>query len=256
MIERDHINRFQGARTTDSPAAWQHRDDPRVREQLTIRYLPFAKRLARRYRGACEPVEDLEQVASMALVKAIDRYEPERGISFHSFAVPTILGELKRYFRDCGWSVHMPRGIQDLAIKVERASRTLTAKSGHAPTVNELAEYLELSIEDVLDAIEAAAAHHSISLETPRDDGEGHSATLGDTLGQEDERFEMVDLSASIAQAAAHLPKREREVLALKFAGDQVQTQIAARIGVSQMQVSRIMRRALDRLAAAIDVEN
>lgn len=231
---------------------WQREGDRRAREQLVLRYLPVAKRLARRYRGACEPLEDLEQVASLGLVKAIDRYEPGRGISFQSFAVPTILGELKRYFRDCGWSVHMPRGIQDLAIKVERASRTLTAGTGHAPTINELAEYLELSKQEVLEAIEAAAAHHSISLETPCDDGEGHAPTLGDTLGEEDGRFETVELGASIAQAAAHLPERERQVLALKFVGDRVQTQIAQEIGVSQMQVSRIMRRALSRLAAEV----
>lgn len=240
---------------TDLFLRWQRHGDQRAREQLVVRYLPIAKRLARRYRGACEPLEDLEQVASLGLVKAIDRYQTGRGISFRSFAVPTILGELKRYFRDCGWCVHMPRGIQDLAIKVERANRTLTAKSGHSPTVNELAEYLELGKEDVLAAIEAAAAHHSISLETPCDDGEGHTPTLGDMLGQEDGRFETVELGASIAQAAGRLSERERQVLALKFVGDRVQTQIAEEIGVSQMQVSRIMRRALSRLASEVGAE-
>jgi RNA polymerase sigma-B factor len=227
---------------------WQQGGDRRAREALVERYLPLARKLARRYSGAREPFDDLLQVASLGLVKAVDRFDIDRGTAFSSFAVPTILGELKRYFRDLGWSVHVPRGAQEQALKVEDAQQTLTARSGRPPSVQELAEYLELSVEDVLEALETAAAHHSSSLDIARDDGEGESGTLVDAYGEEDDRFEIVEASATIATAARHLSPRERRVLALRFVEDLTQTQIAETIGVSQMQVSRILRRALARL--------
>jgi RNA polymerase sigma-B factor len=232
---------------------WQRDQDRHAREQLVTRYLPLAKKLARRYRGAHEPLDDLVQVASLGLVKAIDRYDPDRANGFQSYAVPTILGELKRYFRDCGWAVHVPRGTQERAISVEAAQRELTARSGRAPTFTELAEYLELSVEDVLDALEASTAHHAVSFDTPHDDGDGDVGTLGDSIGQVDERFELVDLGACIEKASKNLSERERKVLALRFLEDQAQTKIAEQIGVSQMQVSRILRKALNQLAEAVD---
>jgi RNA polymerase sigma-B factor len=234
---------------------WQEHGDRQARDELVARFLPLARKLARRYSGAREPFDDLLQVASLGLVKAVDRFDTERGTAFSSFAVPTILGELKRYFRDLGWSVHVPRGAQELALKVEEAKQQLTAKSGRPPSVQELGAYLELSIEDVVDAMEAAAAHHCVSLDTPRDDGEGESGTLADAFGQEDERLEMVDATVSIAAAAKHLPARERRVLVLRFVEDRTQTQIAEIIGVSQMQVSRILRRALAQLRELTDAE-
>src|SRR3989440_255123 len=142
---------------------WQKSGDQRAREELVNRFLPLARNLARRYAGAREPFDDLLQVASLGLVKAIDRFDVERGAAFSSFAVPTILGELKRYFRDLGWSVHVPRGAQERALKVEEAEQKLTTQHGRPPTVPELAEYLELSLEDVLDALETAGAHHALS---------------------------------------------------------------------------------------------
>lgn len=211
--------------------------------------MPLARKLARRYQGAREPLEDLVQVASLGLVKAIDRFDADRGTAFSSFAVPTILGELKRYFRDLGWAIHVPRGAQERALKVEEVQRKLTVANGRTPTVLQLAEYMELSVEEVLDALEAAAAHHAISLDTPRDDGEGDTGTLADAFGEEDKRFEQVDAGVSIADAAQSLTERERQVLALRFVEDQTQTQIAEIVGVSQMQVSRILRRALSRLS-------
>ncbi len=235
---------------------WRQHGDQRAREQLVERYLPIARKLAHRYRGAYEPPEDLIQVASLGLVKAIDRYDPTRGAGFQSFAVPTILGELKRYFRDCGWAVHMPRGVQELAIKVERAQRELAAETGRVPTYQQLAGYLELSIEDVLDAAEASAAHHSVSFEAPREDADGDASTLGDSIGEIDHRFEMVDLGACVEKAAKKLPERDRQVLALSFLADQTQTQIAEQIGVSQMQVSRILNRALTELSSAVEADS
>jgi len=227
---------------------WQKQRDERAREELVGRFLPLARNLARRYAGAREPFEDLMQVASLGLVKAVDRFDVARGVAFSSFAVPTILGELKRYFRDLGWSVHVPRGAQEQALKVEEAQQKLTSRSGRPPSVQQLAEYLEISVEDVLDALETANAHHSASLDAPRDDGEGESGTLADAFGQDDGRFELVDASVTISAAAKQLSARERRVLALRFISDMTQTQIASEIGVSQMQVSRILRRALGRL--------
>src|SRR5437764_4374136 len=224
---------------------WQKSGDQRARAELVNRFLPLARNLARRYAGAREPFDDLLQVASLGLVKAIDRFDTERGAAFSSFAVPTILGELKRYFRDLGWSVHVPRGAQEQALKVQEAQERLTSRSGRPPTVNELAEYLELEVEDVLDALETAAAHHSASLDAPREDREDESGSLVDVFGAEDGRYELVEEATTISVAARELTPRERRVLALRFAGDMTQTQIAREIGVSQMQVSRIPRRAL-----------
>src|SRR5438309_4762186 len=189
---------------------WQQHGDRRAREELIERFLPLARKLARRYAGPREPFEDLMQVASLGLVKAVDRFDTSRGTAFSSFAVPTILGELKRYFRDLGWSVHVPRGAQEQALKVQEAHERLTTKTGRPPTVNELAEYLELSVEDVLDALETAAAHHSTSLDAPREDGEEEAGTLVDVFGQEDGRYELVDETVTISAAAHQLSARER----------------------------------------------
>jgi RNA polymerase sigma-B factor len=213
---------------------WQKFGEQRAREELVERFLPLARNLARRYAGAREPFDDLLQVASLGLVKAIDRFDIDRGAAFSSFAVPTILGELKRYFRDLGWSVHVPRGAQEAALKVQEAQERLTTRTGRPPTVSELAEYLELSTEEVLDA--------------PREDGDEESGTLVDVFGDVDARYELVEETVTISAAARQLSDRERKVLALRFVDDMTQTQIAQEIGVSQMQVSRILRRALNQL--------
>jgi RNA polymerase sigma-B factor len=227
---------------------WHVHQDRRARDELVQRFLPLARKLARRYNGAREPFDDLLQVACLGLVKAVDRYDLGRGTAFSSFAVPTILGELKRYFRDLGWAVHVPRGAQELAVKVEDAQQKLSARGGHAPTIHELAQYLELDVADVLDALETARAHHASSLDAPHDDGEGESGSLVDSFGTEDRDLQLADDRVTVGEAARHLSKREREVLRLRFIHDLTQTQIADRIGVSQMQVSRILRRAIMRL--------
>jgi RNA polymerase sigma-B factor len=217
------------------------------------RFLPLARKLARRYAGAREPFEDLLQVASLGLVKAVDRYDPSRGTAFSSFAVPTILGELKRYFRDLGWAVHVPRGAQEQAVRVEEAQNRLTSRTGHSPTLQELAEYLELSIEEVLDSLETSRAHHASSLDAPYDDGEGETGAVVDRFGVEDVHLRLADERLTVGAAARELPSREREILMLRFVRDLTQTQIATEIGVSQMQVSRILRRALARLSELTD---
>ena len=229
-------------------ARWQQDHDQAARDELVDRFLPLARKLARRYTGAHEPFEDLLQVASYGLLKALDRFDPDRGTAFSSFAVPTIVGELKRYFRDLGWSAHVPRGAQELALKVQRAQEKLTTKTGRSPTVAELAQYLELSIEDVLEGLEAAAAHHSASLDAPHDDGDDESGTLVDTIGQQDAGFQLAEDRTTVATAMLALPERDRQVLQLRFFEDRTQSEIASQIGVSQMQISRILRRAITTL--------
>jgi RNA polymerase sigma-B factor len=232
-------------------ARWQQQRDPAAREALVQRFMPLTRSLAHRYNRSSEPFEDLLQVASVGLLKALDRFDHERGYSFPSFAVPTILGEMRRYFRDCGWSVHVPRGDQERALKVRSAQETLTNERGHAPTVNQLAVYLELDVEQVIDALQATEAYETLSLDAPRPGGEGEiTTTYGDSMGHEDERYELVELDATIVAALKHVPARERAMLHMRFVEELTQTEIAARIGISQMQVSRLLRRSLDQLRA------
>jgi RNA polymerase sigma-B factor len=220
-----------------------------VREELVERFMPLARRLASRYAGGAEPFDDLVQVASVGLVKAIDRFDPERGTAFSTFAVPTILGELKRHFRDRGWSVHVPRDVQERILRVERAGSELPAKLGHAPTVREIAERIEASEEDVLEAMHAAQGHHAVSLDaaSTMPDGEEPSP-LGDRIGEEDPQYETVEYGAAIAPVLADIPERDRHVLHLRFVEDMTQSEIAERVGVSQMHVSRILRATVERL--------
>lgn len=230
---------------------WQQQGDTAAREALVQRFMPLTRSLARRYDRSSEPFEDLLQVASVGLLKALDRFDLERGYSFPSFAVPTILGEMRRYFRDCGWSVHVPRGDQERALKVRNAQETLTNERGHAPTVNQLAVYLELDIEQVIDALHATEAYETMSLDAPRPGGDGEGATTyGDSMGQVDARYELVELDATIVTALEHVPARERAMLHMRFVEELTQTEIAARVGISQMQVSRLLRRSLDQLRA------
>lgn len=236
-------------------ARWHQQQDQRAREELVWRFLPLARMLASRYNGRGEPFDDLVQVASLALVKAIDRFDPARGNAFTSFAVPTILGELKRHFRDTGWSAHVPRATQELALRVQNAQERISAETGCSPTVHDLAEYLELTIEEVVDALEAANAHRAASLEIQVDSEDDGTRTLADTLGHEDAGFELVEGTQTIARAASELSEVERQVLALRFFENLTQTEIAKRVGVSQMQVSRLLRRALEQLATLTDPE-
>jgi len=227
---------------------WQQEGDETAREELVEKFMPLARSLARRYGRSSEPFEDLLQVASLGLLKAVDRFDPRRGNSFPSFAVPTILGEMRRYFRDSGWAVHMPRGTQERVLKVRVAQERLTNERGHAPTVGHLAEYLELDTEEILDTLQALQAYETLSLDAPPPSAEEETMTYGDALGHDDERYELVELDATVTAALAHIPARERLILRMRFVEDLTQTEIAARVGVSQMQVSRLLRRSLDQL--------
>ena len=224
--------------------------EPAVREELVERFMPLARRLAARYRGDREPLEDLVQVASLGLVKALDRFDPGRGVAFSSYAVPTILGELKRHFRDRGWAVRVPRDLQERIARVERAAAELPAKLGRVPSVNEISRELELDPEDVLEAMEGAQAHHAMSLDAQQQTEEGEGVPMSERVGTQEPGFETVEYGVAVEDVVASLSERDRRVLHLRFVEDLTQTQIAERVGVSQMHVSRILRSALERLRA------
>lgn len=227
---------------------WRRDRNREARDELIARFLPLARKLARRYVQSSEPYDDLVQVASLGLVKAVERFDPDRGFAFTSFAVPTIVGELKRYFRDTGWAIHVDRGAQERARKIGEAQQAISARTGRPPRVDELAQYLELSEEEVLDGLQVAEAYGTVSLDAPLP-GEEESATSRlESIGDEDERLDLVDVQTTIFAAAKHLPQREREILYLRFGLDLTQSEIAERVGVSQMQVSRLLRRSLQRL--------
>src|SRR4051794_11033900 len=224
-----------------------------MRDALVTRFLPLARQLARRYQRGNEPFDDLVQVASLGLVKAVDRYDPDRGVAFSSYAVPTILGELKRYFRDSGWAVHVPRGLQERVMKTDEVVSKLTVKLSRAPSVAEVAQEMDLDLEEVLEAMDASQAYDAVSLEAGRDSDRPDEGTIGDTLGAEDERIELIEYGATIAATLSALPERDRLVLKLRFVDDLTQSEIAEKVGVSQMQVSRLIRRALERLRTVAD---
>ncbi len=232
---------------------WQRDRDERAREALVNRFLPLAKSLARRYMRSNEPYDDLVQVASLGLVKAIERFDHTRGFAFTSFAVPTIVGELKRYFRDTGWALHVDRSAQERARKIIDAEARISAEIGRSPTVVELGQYLEMSDEDVLEGLETAEAYEALSLDAPVQSGEGEASSRGDLMGGDDESFGRVETQASLFAAARHLTKRERQIIFLRFEEDLTQSEIAARVGISQMQVSRLLRQSLKRMRELTD---
>jgi RNA polymerase sigma-B factor len=231
-------------------ACWQQNGDQAAREALVERFMPLARSLARRYDRSSEPYEDLLQVAALGLLKAMDRFDPGRGPSFASFAIPTILGEMRRYFRDSGWSLHVPRGDKERALKVRDAQEAFANEHGHAPTVSQLAQYLELEDEQVIDALLAIQAYESLSLDAPRPGAEDEAITYGDSVGENDARYELIELDATVVAVLDQIPPRERQILRMRFVDGLTQTQIATRVGVSQMQVSRLLRRSLDQLRA------
>jgi RNA polymerase sigma-B factor len=228
-------------------------DDPAARAALAERFLPMARMLARRYHGGGEPLDDLVQVASLGLLKAIDRFDPERGIAFSTFAVPTILGELKRHFRDKGWSLRVPRDLQELTARVERASNLLLHELQRAPTPSELAERLGVSVEQVVEAHQAASAQRADSLDRVSSRDDGDELHVMDSLGSEDPGYRQAEQSATLGSLMSVLNDREREILRLRFVEDLTQSEIGERVGLSQMHVSRLLRQAVAALRQAAD---
>jgi len=224
--------------------------DLRVREQLVRRYLPLARYAANHYARRSEPFDDLVQVASLGLLKAIDRFDPHNGATFSSYALPTMLGELRRHFRDRGWAVRPPRTLQEHALLIERATAELTNTLGRSPTVEQLADHTGLELEEVLEAREAVVAHTATSLSAPVGDGE-ETAELGDLMGGEDPGYARADDRATVEALMQSLSHREREILRLRMEEDLTQSEIGERVGLSQMHVSRLLRQILEKLHAA-----
>jgi RNA polymerase sigma-B factor len=233
---------------------WRENGDEQARGEIIERYLPMARRLAARYNNPHESREDLVQVASLGLVAAVDRFDPERGAAFPSFAIPTILGEIKRHFRNTGWSVHVPRGAQELAQRVDRASCEITTRIGRPPRVSEIAEFLEIGVEDVVVGLDAGTAHYAASLDAPMAGADADDPhTLADGLGHDDEGLDLVDAKLSFSATIDLLPYLEKTALRLRLEHGLKQSEIGERMGCSQMQVSRLLRRAADRLHALAD---
>ena len=224
-------------------------DDPSAREALVRLHFPLVEYLARRFAGRGEPVDDLVQVASIGLLKAIDRFDRDRGVKFSTYATPTIIGELKRHFRDKGWAMRVPRRLQEIGLQLSRVVSEMYQDLGRSPTVAEIAERSGLSEDDVLEGMDAIHAHSIGSLDAPTDD-EGQ--TSGGRLGAEDETYELLEGWASVAPHLEKLPDRERRILYLRFFRGMTQSQIAEKLGISQMHVSRILSRTLLLLREAV----
>jgi RNA polymerase sigma-B factor len=220
--------------------------DPRVRDELVEMHLPLVEYLARRFRNRGEPLDDLIQVATIGLIKSVDRFDTERGVEFSTYATPTIVGEIKRHFRDKGWAIRVPRRLQELKLALTKATSELSQKHGRAPTVGELATHLMLTDEQILEGLESANAYSAISLDSP--DGGDDAPAVADTLGHIDDALEGVEYRESLKPLLEKLPAREKRILLLRFFGNMTQSQIATELDISQMHVSRLLARTLTQL--------
>jgi RNA polymerase sigma-B factor len=229
--------------------------EARALDVLVQRFMPLARSVAGRYARSGEPLDDLVQVASVGLIKAIKRFDSDRGLAFSSYAVPTMAGELRRHFRDRGWAVRPPRGLQEAAMQVTKVTEELTRRLGAPPTIRQIGQALEMTDEQVLEARAALNGMTAMSFETPRS-GDDEGETLGATLGDEEPGFERAEARATVDKLSVCLSEREREVIKLRFDDDLTQQEIGDIIGVSQMQVSRILRRATDQLRETMAFED
>ncbi|HEY8729324.1 MAG TPA: RNA polymerase sigma factor SigF [Acidothermaceae bacterium] len=225
-----------------------------IRDQLVETHLPLVEYLARRFRNRGELHDDLVQVATIGLIKSVDRFDLERGVEFSTYATPTIVGEIKRHFRDKGWAIRVPRRLQELKLSLAKATSELSQKNGRSPTVAELATFLGMSDEDVLEGLESANAYSTVSLDTP-ESGDSDALAVADTLGVIDESLEGVEYRESLKPLLDRLPPRERRILLLRFFANMTQSQIAIELGISQMHVSRLLARTLAQLREGLLVE-
>jgi RNA polymerase sigma-B factor len=233
-------------------------DDPeraRIRATLVELHLPLVEYLARRFRNRGEWLDDLTQVATIGLIKSIDRFDLDRGVEFSTYATPTIVGEIKRHFRDKGWAVRVPRRLQELKLSLTKAIGDLAQREGRAPTVSELAEHLQMSEEEVLEGLESANAYSTVSLDAP-DSGDEDAPAVADSLGMIDDALEGVEYRESLKPLLERLPPREKKILLLRFFGNMTQSQIAAELGISQMHVSRLLARTLAQLREGLTIDD
>jgi RNA polymerase sigma-B factor len=231
-------------RNVDALLIAYHREgDQRARDQALLELMPLVRALANRYAGRGEPLEDLVQVGSLGLIKAVDRFDVDRGVEFSSYAVPTIVGEIRRHFRDKAWALHVPRRLKELSVRLSRLLDELTTELGRSPTIAELAEASGADEEEVIDALDSAHAYSTRSLHAPFEDG--GDDTLAEKLGVDDPAFEEIEDGSLVAAGFDALDERERRIVELRFFEEMTQSQIAAEVGISQMHVSRLLRRAL-----------
>jgi RNA polymerase sigma-B factor len=238
--------------TVDALLRAYHRDgDELAREQALVELMPLVRALASRYAGRGEPLEDLVQVGSLGLIKAVDRFDVDRGVNFTSYAIPTIVGEIRRHFRDKAWAMHVPRRLKELSLRLSRTLDQLTNELGRSPTIAELAKATGVEEEDVIDALDSTNAYTTRSLHAPFDDGGDDS--LADKLGAEEAGYAEVEDGALVAAGLDGLDERERQIVELRFFEEMTQSQIAAELGISQMHVSRLLRRALATMRGRIE---
>jgi len=261
IVPRDDGAGAETARTIPKPAPSARRDlvrgllreyrashDTAVRDRLVDLNSDLVHFIARRFANRGEPLEDIEQVGFLGLIHAIERFDPELGNEFSTFATPTIMGEIRRYFRDRSWAVRVPRRLQENLLRVNAAAQQLTGELGRSPSISEIGERIGLEPEDVLAALEVSPAQHTVSLEAAPAGRGDEALTLGDRLGADDSNLDRVEIRALLEQAMAHLNPREREIMALRFVEELPQTEVAKRLGISQMHVSRLQRAAVEHL--------
>jgi len=246
---------FAQLRDEAAPAPTRAATRELAREALVHLHLPLVEHCARRFRNRGEPFEDLVQVGTIGLLKSIDRFDLERGVEFSTYATPTIIGEIKRYFRDKGWAIRVPRRLQELRMQIGAASAELTQSLGRSPTPRELAEQIGCSVEDILEGIESSNAYSTLSLDASDSDEDG-GATMLDAIGIDDENLEHVEIRESIKPLLDRLGAREKRILLLRFFKNMTQSQIADEIGVSQMHVSRLLSRTLEQLRTSLEVDD
>ena len=239
-------------RQVDALLRSYHRDgDREARDRALVELMPLVRALASRYAGRGEPLEDLVQVGALGLIKAVDRFDVDRGVEFSSYAVPTIVGEIRRHFRDKAWAMHVPRRLKELSVRLSRVLDELTTELGRSPTIAELAAATGVEEEDVIDALDSANAYSTRSLHAPFDDGE--ETSLADKLGEDDAGFAEVEDGSLVAAGLDALDERERRIVELRFFEEKTQSQIAAEVGISQMHVSRLLRSALATMRGRIE---
>ncbi|MFT4082645.1 MAG: RNA polymerase sigma factor SigF [Nocardioides sp.] len=225
-----------------------------ARDELVRLHLPLVEHCARRFRNRGEPREDLVQVGTIGLIKAIDRFDIDRGVEFSTYATPTILGEIKRHFRDKGWAIRVPRRLQELRMQIGSTSAELTQQLGRSPTPRELADKIGCSVEEIVEGLESGHAYSTLSLDAG-DDNDDNPATMLDAIGAEDESLEHVEIRESIKPLLEALDDREKRILMLRFFRNMTQSQIAAEVGISQMHVSRLLTRTLAHLRSALETD-
>ena len=240
-------------RTRELFRRYKEEGDDEAREQLIESHLNLVRFLASKFKNRGEPLDDLIQVGSLGLIKAIDRFDPSRGLEFTTFATPTIMGEIKRHFRDKGWSVRVPRRLQELSAKVTQATEELTRELNRTPTVTEIAERLDASVDEVLEAMESSSAYSSVPLEGAGSNSDDDAPSVIDRFATEDADLESIDDRMVIEDAIASFSEREQEVVRMRFVEGMTQVEIAERLGISQVQVSRLLRRTLQRVQEKLE---